>query len=71
MNRELVLLYWGIGKESLVRQQQEGWGDEAIVQEPLAQLAWYHTLTILEKGKTREERLWYGEQNADSPKGRG
>jgi predicted nuclease of restriction endonuclease-like (RecB) superfamily len=96
VNRELVLLYWGIGKEILTRQREEGWGakvidqlakdlhhtfpemqgfsprnlkymralaeawpDEAIVQEPLAQLTWYHNLTILEKVKSPGERLWY------------
>jgi predicted nuclease of restriction endonuclease-like (RecB) superfamily len=96
VNSELVLLYWGIGKEILARQQAEGWGtkvidqlakdlgqsfpqmkglsprnlkymralaeawpDEAIVQEPLAQLTWFHNLTLLEKLKTRDERLWY------------
>ncbi len=26
VNSELVLLYWGIGKEILARQQAEGWG---------------------------------------------
>ena len=26
VNCELVLLYWGIGKEILARQEQEGWG---------------------------------------------
>lgn len=99
VNQELVLLYWGIGKEILSRQQQEGWGtkviehlagdlhrefpemrglssrnlkymrafaeawpEEAIVQEPLAQLTWYHNLTLLEKVKIREERTWYAEQ---------
>jgi predicted nuclease of restriction endonuclease-like (RecB) superfamily len=96
VNQELVLLYWGIGKEILIRQQQEGWGakiidqlgkdlrhefpgmqgfsprnlkymralaeawpEELIVQVPLAQLTWYHNLTLLEKLKTPEERLWY------------
>ncbi len=99
VNRELVLLYWGIGKEILVRQREEGWGakvidqlakdlrhafpdmqgfsprnlkymralaeawpDEAIVQEPLAQLTWYHNLTLLEKVKETKERLWYARQ---------
>lgn len=28
VNRELVLLYWGIGKEILARQQAEGLGDQ-------------------------------------------
>ena len=32
VERELVLLYWGIGKEILLRQQQEGWGAKVIDQ---------------------------------------
>ena len=35
VNRELVLLYWQIGREILQRQQQEGWGAKVI--ERLAQ----------------------------------
>jgi predicted nuclease of restriction endonuclease-like (RecB) superfamily len=38
------------------------WPDIAIVQEPLAQLTWYHNLTLIEKLKGREERLWYAKQ---------
>lgn len=30
VNRELVLLYWGIGREILARQKQEGWGTKVI-----------------------------------------
>ena len=30
VNSELVLLYWGIGKEILARQQAEGWGTKVI-----------------------------------------
>jgi predicted nuclease of restriction endonuclease-like (RecB) superfamily len=30
VNRELVLLYWGIGREILSRQQQQGWGARVI-----------------------------------------
>ncbi|MBC8165763.1 MAG: hypothetical protein H7Y20_07815 [Bryobacteraceae bacterium] len=30
VNRELVLLYWSIGKEILARQQEEGWGAKVI-----------------------------------------
>ena len=26
VNREMVLLYWQIGRDLLMRQQQEGWG---------------------------------------------
>jgi len=32
VNRELVLLYWGIGTEILTRQQHEGWGTKVIDQ---------------------------------------
>ena len=37
----------------------QAWPDEQIVQGPLAQITWYHNLTLLEKVKGREERLWY------------
>lgn len=30
VNRELILLYWQIGKEILARQEQEGWGAKVI-----------------------------------------
>ena len=30
VNRELVLLYWQIGKDILVRQEQDGWGARVI-----------------------------------------
>jgi predicted nuclease of restriction endonuclease-like (RecB) superfamily len=30
VNRELVLLYWQIGREIIVRQQQQGWGAKVI-----------------------------------------
>jgi len=30
VNRELVLLYWRIGKEILSRQKQQGWGTRVI-----------------------------------------
>ena len=30
VNQELVVLYWGIGKEILARQQEEGWGKNII-----------------------------------------
>lgn len=37
----------------------DAWPDESIVQAPLAQITWYHNLTLLEKVKWLEERLWY------------
>lgn len=30
VNQELVVLYWGIGKEVLTRQKQDGWGTRVI-----------------------------------------
>ena len=30
VNRELVLLYWGIGREILARQRDDGWGSRVI-----------------------------------------
>jgi predicted nuclease of restriction endonuclease-like (RecB) superfamily len=103
VNQELVLLYWSIGKEILVRQRGEGWGkniiprlakdltaqfpymkglstrnlgymkafaeawpDEAILQVPLAKLTWFHNLTLLEKVKSQEERLWYAEKSIEN-----
>ena len=30
VNRELVLLYWQIGREILIKQQQQGWGAKVI-----------------------------------------
>jgi predicted nuclease of restriction endonuclease-like (RecB) superfamily len=30
VNRELVLLYWGIGREILARQNAEGWGSKVV-----------------------------------------
>jgi predicted nuclease of restriction endonuclease-like (RecB) superfamily len=96
VNRELVLLYWQIGRDILARQEAQGWGAKVIdrlavdlrrefpemkgfssrnlkymraiaeawpvrqfVQEVLAQITWYHNLTILDKLKNPVEREWY------------
>ena len=96
VNRELVMLYWHIGRDVLLRQQAEGWGSKVIdrlaadmksafpemkgfsprnlkymrafaeawpevefVQEVLAQITWYHNLTLLEKLDRQEYRVWY------------
>ena len=102
VNKELILLYWYIGKEILARQEKEGWGTQVIdrlsadlhaafpqmkgfsirnlkymrsfaetypkqqfVQEVLAQITWYHHITLLEKVKDEQERLWYIQQSAE------
>lgn len=35
------------------------WKDEAIVQQPVAQLPWGHNVVLLDKLNDRESRLWY------------
>jgi len=99
VNRELVLLYWQIGRDILTRQAEQGWGtrvidrlatdlrtafpdvsgfsprnlnymrafaeawpDVSFVQEVLAQLPWYHQLTLLEKLPDLQTRRWYAAQ---------
>ena len=99
VNKELVFLYWEIGKNILERQTTEGWGSKVIerlskdltksfpemkgfsprnlkymrrfaeeypkreiVQEVLAQLTWYHNITLLEKISSPQERQWYAQQ---------
>jgi len=102
VNRELVLLYWQIGRDILERQAREGWGakvidrlahdlrtafpdmkgfsprnlkymrafsqawpDAEFVQEVLAQLPWYHQLTLLDKLKTEDARRWYAAKSIE------
>ncbi len=101
VNRELILLYWQIGRAILERQKEQGWGTKVIdrlskdlhamfpemkgfslrnlkymrafaaaypdgqfVQEVLAQITWYHHITLLDKVKDAHERLWYIEQSS-------
>ena len=35
------------------------WNDRQIVQEVLAQITWYHCITLLDKIKNAQTRLWY------------
>jgi predicted nuclease of restriction endonuclease-like (RecB) superfamily len=102
VNRELILLYWHIGKEIIKQQEQLGWGtgvierlsrdlhatfsemkgfsprnlgymklfaqtypDEAILQAALAKLPWYHHITLLDKVKHEQQRLWYIQQTVE------
>ena len=96
VNRELITTYWGIGRDILDRQDQEGWGasiidrlsadlqsrfpeargcsprnlrymrsfaaawpDPAILQEPLAELPWYHQIALIQKLPDPDSRRWY------------
>ncbi|MGB9712876.1 MAG: DUF1016 N-terminal domain-containing protein [Dissulfurimicrobium sp.] len=38
------------------------WPDQTTVQETLAQISWYHNLTLLEKLDEPNTRLWYARQ---------
>lgn len=38
------------------------WPDRAIVQEALAQITWYHNVTLIEKLEFQADRLWYARQ---------
>ncbi len=42
-----------------MRAFASAWTDRTIVQEALAQITWYHNLTLLEKLDDPETRLWY------------
>ncbi len=42
-----------------MRKFAETWPDQAIVQEVLAQIPWYHNLALLEKLDDVDTRLWY------------
>lgn len=102
VNRELVLLYWHIGKEILARQKEAGWGakiierlsndlrrefpsmkglsrtnllymrsfaenwpDEEFVHRLGGQIPWKHNCVLLDKVKSREERVWYITQTVE------
>lgn len=40
----------------------DAYPDEAVLQRSVAKLPWRHNIALLEKLKSREERLWYAEQ---------
>ncbi|KVM65749.1 hypothetical protein WJ60_15555 [Burkholderia ubonensis] len=101
-NRELVTLYWQIGRDILERQQRQGWGAKVIdqlardlkdafpdmrgfsprnlkymralaqawpapefVQQPAAQLPWFHLCTLLDKVKDPADRDWYASKSLE------
>jgi predicted nuclease of restriction endonuclease-like (RecB) superfamily len=103
VNKKLVLLYWTIGRDILIRQKKLGWGakvigrlaqdlrrafpemqgfsprnlkymrafaraypDESFVQVSLAQITWYHNITLLQKVPHKEKRLWYVRQTVEN-----
>lgn len=103
VNKELVTLYWEIGREILDRQEREGWGtqvinrlardlraafpemtglsprnlrymrtfgaafaDRSIVQQLVAQIPWGHNTVILDKVRSKDERLWYAQKTVEN-----
>jgi predicted nuclease of restriction endonuclease-like (RecB) superfamily len=42
------------------------WPDEPVVQGALAQITWYHNLTLLEKVKEADQRLWYARSTIEN-----
>jgi predicted nuclease of restriction endonuclease-like (RecB) superfamily len=45
-----------------MRSFAETYPDQQFVQEVLAQITWYHHITLLEKVKDEQERVWYIQQ---------
>ncbi len=48
-----------------MRKFAEEMPDFVIVQEVLAQITWYHNITLIEKVKAQDERLWYIHQTIE------
>lgn len=44
----------------------EAWPDEPILQAALAKLTWYHNITLIQKVKNPDERLWYAQQTVQN-----
>jgi hypothetical protein len=42
------------------------WQEEAIVQEVLARIPWYHNIVLMGKCGSQGEHLWYGRRNISS-----
>jgi predicted nuclease of restriction endonuclease-like (RecB) superfamily len=49
-----------------MRKFAENYLEKTIVQEVLAQITWYHNITLLDKIKNTNESLWYGQQTVEN-----
>lgn len=49
-----------------MRQFSETYPDFEIVQVPLAQISWYHNVTLLHKCKDEKERFWYARKTIEN-----
>jgi predicted nuclease of restriction endonuclease-like (RecB) superfamily len=45
-----------------MRALAQAWPDAEFVQQPAAQLPWFHLCTLLDKVKDPEQRDWYADQ---------
>jgi predicted nuclease of restriction endonuclease-like (RecB) superfamily len=48
-----------------MRAFAEAWPHEQFVQEVLAQITWYHNLTLLEKLNEEKDRIWYAKKTIE------
>jgi predicted nuclease of restriction endonuclease-like (RecB) superfamily len=48
-----------------MRAFAEAYPDEQFVQVPLAQITWYHHITLLDKVKDKQQLLWYIQQSIE------
>jgi len=48
-----------------MRSFAQEYPDLRLVQEVLAQVTWYHNITLVEKVKDPDERLWYIQQTIE------
>lgn len=49
-----------------MRKFAQCWSDEKIVQRVVAQIPWRTNITLMDKLKTLEERMWYAEKTIES-----
>lgn len=49
-----------------MRAFSEAWPDPEFVQATLAQIPWYHNITLLEKLETADERAWYAARTVEN-----
>lgn len=49
-----------------MRKFAEEYNDIQFVQEVLAQITWYHNITLLDKVKRRDKRIWYVNKTIES-----
>ncbi|HEY3376935.1 MAG TPA: DUF1016 N-terminal domain-containing protein [Armatimonadota bacterium] len=49
-----------------MRDFASAWPEASLLQEALATITWYHNITLLDKLRIAEERLWYAMQAVEN-----